>query len=70
MVTGQGDQLALFGPSTLRHDLAPGSEEAKRLGCRCSVIANDEGKGIIYPDEQFDHTVWAVSTRCRLHWQG
>lgn len=72
-MTTPGEQLDIFGAgggvrSTLRPDLPPGAPQAKRAGCQCSVAANDGGLGIIHPGEAFDHTVWAVSSRCKLHW--
>lgn len=43
----------------------PGSETARKKGCRCPVILNNFGAGSIYPDG-YEWTFF-VSNHCKIH---
>lgn len=44
----------------------PGSEDARKLGCRCPIIDNGHGKGSRYRDDNGKQT-FVINTRCPVH---
>lgn len=44
----------------------PGSDAARRLGCRCPVIDNNYGEGAVI-DGQVDFTQFYISPDCPIH---
>ena len=46
----------------MTEDPTPGSHEAVRQGCTCSMVSNNNGRGI-----RDDPTTFWIDARCPLH---
>lgn len=46
--------------------LPPGSEIARKKGCKCPIWDNSHGKGRGGNGKEFG---WVVSGNCELHWE-
>jgi hypothetical protein len=45
----------------------PGSDEARKLGCKCPIIDNGHGRGV-YTDEAGNPLFW-INGNCPIHGQ-
>jgi hypothetical protein len=50
-----------------RKSLLPGSEEARAEGCRCPVLDNRHGQGLLGEDVKPEDSLYWVDENCPLH---